>query len=352
MITNTTPAAAPANVINSEQSQLIYFGVGSVSQTSQTFTVDQQPYYLSAYNLGSDDVITVQQVYGQGSGTEVAPFAPVNGAVTLNQNRTKVRIDHPGRYQLLHTGSSSLGTFTVAGGAAVMTSDPIGDLAAALYQIFTTLGGNITVTAPITLTGAGTTASPYIIGFQAGTVVGSSSVSVTGAGTAVSPYIVSVNASAPAGSAPPNFVEVTATAPITISGDGTSATPYDIGLSTATGASPPNFVRIQTQAPILLSGDGSNGNPYLIEPVPAFIAASGTDTYTATAIGLAVYFSGLVIAVQFPNANTGAATLNINTLGAIDIQRRKVDVTAGQISAGSTLQLGFDGTRFQIIGAA
>lgn len=315
MITNTTPAAAPTNIINSEQKQLVFFGVGSTSQTSQTFPVDQQPFYLSAYNLGSDDVITVQQVYGQGSGTEVASFAPVNGAVTLNQKRTKVRIDHPGRYQLLHTGSSSLGTFTVAGGAAVMTSDPIGDLAEALYQIFTTLGGNITVTAPITLSGAGTTTSPYNIGFQAGTVIGSSSITVTGAGTTISPYVVSV--------------------------------------STTSGGSPPNFVEVEGTSPIVVAGDGSAGNPYNVSYnfSDYYMLASGTNTYTAIG-NIGSYQFGAVYTVVFTNANTGASTLNISSLGAINIQRRGAALTAGQIPTNSTLQLAYDGVNLQIMGAA
>lgn len=131
-IANTTAAAAPTNVANSEQAPLIFFGASSNSQTSQTFTVDQMPFYLSAFNLGSDDIVTVQQVWGQGSGVETAPFAPINGAVQLTQNRTKCRIDYPGRYQLYHTGSSSLGTFTVTGFGAVMTSEPISDIAEAL----------------------------------------------------------------------------------------------------------------------------------------------------------------------------------------------------------------------------
>lgn len=322
MITNVTPAAGPTNVINSEQKQHVYFGVGSASQTSQTFTVDQQPFYLSAYNLGSDDVITVQQVYGQGSGTEVASFAPVNGAVTLSQSRTKARIDHPGRYQLLHSGSSALGTFTVAGGAAVMTCDPLGDLAEALYQIFTSLGGNITVVAPITLTGNGTTQNPYIIGFQAGTVVGSASIVVTGTGTTSDPYVVAVNTAA--GSAPPNFVEVTSTLPVAITGDGTNATPYALSFNYAAAS----------------SNVGS---------------AAGTDTYT---VSLGSFFASLVVGgiynIFFINANTGAATLNVNGLGAKAILRRGVAVTAGQIPANAVLSLVFDATSnaFHIIGAA
>jgi Chaperone of endosialidase len=289
MITNVSQAAGPTNVVNSEQKQFVFFGVGSSSQTSQTFTVDQQPFYLSAYNLGSDDVITVQQVYGQGSGTEVASFAPVNGAVTLNQSRTKVRIDHPGRYQLLHSGSSALGTFTVAGGAAVMTSDPIGDLAEALYQIFTTLSGNITVTAPITLTGGGTTQNPYVIGFEAGTVVGSNTITVEGSGTTVDPYVVSINATAPAGSAPPNFVQVQGATPITVTGNGTSATPYIVGLNTTPGGSPPDFVEIHANAPITIAGDGSAGNPYVVSAT----LASNPQMEALTSNAVAVTPGGL-----------------------------------------------------------
>lgn len=131
-LSNTTAAAAPTNVGNSEQSQTIFFGRASNSQTSQVFTVDQMPFYLSAFNLGGDDTITVQQVYGSGSGVEVGPFAPVHGVVQLTQQRTKVMVDYPGRYQLLHAGSSALGVFTVTGFAASMTSDPISDIAEAL----------------------------------------------------------------------------------------------------------------------------------------------------------------------------------------------------------------------------
>jgi hypothetical protein len=131
-LSNTTAAGAPTNIGNSQQSQIILFGATSNSHTSAVFTVDQMPFYLSAFNLGNDDIITVQQVYGSGSGVEVGPFAPVHGAVQLSQNRTKVMVDYPGRYQLLHSGSSALGTFTVTGFAASMTSDPISDIAEAL----------------------------------------------------------------------------------------------------------------------------------------------------------------------------------------------------------------------------
>lgn len=163
MLNNGTPAGSPTNVVNSEQLSLQLFGAHSTSHTSQTFTVDQQPYYLSAYNLGSDDIIKVQQVVGQGSGTEVADYAPVLGPVQLSQTRTKIQICYPGRYQLLHTGSSALGTFTVLGASFTMTQDNISELAEGLISVLKNLGVVITGTLPIAVTGAGTIASPYTI---------------------------------------------------------------------------------------------------------------------------------------------------------------------------------------------
>jgi len=40
--------------------------------------------------------------------------------------------------------------------------------------------------------------------------------------------------------------------------------------------------------------------------------AAGTDTYTASITGVSAYTSGDTFSVKFTNANTGAATININ----------------------------------------
>lgn len=84
-----------------------------------------------------------------------------------------------------------------------------------------------------------------------------------------------------------------------------------------------------------------------------YMTASGTDTYTASgAIALASYGTGgLEITVKYTNANTGAATLNVSSLGAIALQINGVALTAGQIAAGGTYVHLFDGTNFQLLGA-
>jgi hypothetical protein len=92
--------------------------------------------------------------------------------------------------------------------------------------------------------------------------------------------------------------------------------------------------------------------------------ASGTDTYTVTIAApspgfttgisaLSAYTTGLRFWITFTNANTGAATLNINGLGAKSIVKNgSIALSSGDISAGQTLCLAYDGTNLQIIGSS
>lgn len=83
-----------------------------------------------------------------------------------------------------------------------------------------------------------------------------------------------------------------------------------------------------------------------------YMTASGTNTYTASpAVTLGAYTTGLEITVKFTNANTGASTLNVSSLGAKTIQINGTAVTSGQIAAGGTYVLVYDGTNFQLLGA-
>lgn len=80
------------------------------------------------------------------------------------------------------------------------------------------------------------------------------------------------------------------------------------------------------------------------------VSASGTDTYTGSLQGLDAY-SGRIVFVSFANNNTGAATLNINAIGAGNIHKYDGGWTAldvGDIIAGKLYRLYHDGTRFQI----
>lgn len=85
----------------------------------------------------------------------------------------------------------------------------------------------------------------------------------------------------------------------------------------------------------------------------SFIAtASGTDTYTATLSPvISAYSSDQKYFIKFTNANTGAATLNLNSLGAISIVKNgSTALAAGDISAGQIYVIAYDGTNMQILG--
>jgi len=81
-----------------------------------------------------------------------------------------------------------------------------------------------------------------------------------------------------------------------------------------------------------------------------FVTASGTNTYTATVAGYEAHRIGQPLIVRFSSANTGASTLNINGLGAVNIHRdTSVALRTGEITANSMHVLVHDGTRFQIL---
>lgn len=97
----------------------------------------------------------------------------------------------------------------------------------------------------------------------------------------------------------------------------------------------------------MLANDGETVTP-VFSP---YVVASGTNTYTATVSpALPAYTANTLFVVNFPSANTGAATLNLNGLGAKAIQLNGAALTSGQIPANSTLELLYDGTNFQITG--
>ncbi len=76
--------------------------------------------------------------------------------------------------------------------------------------------------------------------------------------------------------------------------------------------------------------------------------ASGTDTY-ATTISGAAYTTGKQYAVTFTNANTGASTINISTLGAKALKKAGAALVAGDILAGVSYIIYYDGTNFEML---
>jgi len=81
------------------------------------------------------------------------------------------------------------------------------------------------------------------------------------------------------------------------------------------------------------------------------VVTSGTDTYTGSLIGLDAY-TGRIVFATFPNNNTGASTLNLNSIGATaiskDVSGTWTALTADDILAGKLYRLYHDGTRWQI----
>jgi len=80
--------------------------------------------------------------------------------------------------------------------------------------------------------------------------------------------------------------------------------------------------------------------------------ASGTDTYALTlAPAITAYAIYQTFGVLFTNGNTGAATLNVNGLGAKGIQRNgSLALNDGDILDGQAFAVMYDGTQFQIMG--
>lgn len=80
-------------------------------------------------------------------------------------------------------------------------------------------------------------------------------------------------------------------------------------------------------------------------------SVSGADTITASApIGLSAYAAGQEFHFVAAGDNTGAVTLNINSLGAKDVTKRGTTALAsGDIKSGQVVLVEYDGTRFQVV---
>ncbi|MGB2760005.1 MAG: hypothetical protein WBC58_08595, partial [Maribacter stanieri] len=120
----------------------------------------------------------------------------------------------------------------------------------------------------ITVTGDGTTASPYIINAADAIVPNGSetivtegnNITVTGNGTTATPYVINA-----ADAIVPNGSEtiVTEGNNITVTGNGTTATPYVINAADGAVADGTETI-LQNGDNITITGDGSNGDPYII----------------------------------------------------------------------------------------
>lgn len=87
-----------------------------------------------------------------------------------------------------------------------------------------------------------------------------------------------------------------------------------------------------------------------VNDLNAYAVASGTNTYIATIDGYTLA-EGKTVRIKFTNANTGASTLNINELGAINIIKGNGNaLSSGNIKTGQICNLVYTGSVFQLLG--
>jgi hypothetical protein len=81
---------------------------------------------------------------------------------------------------------------------------------------------------------------------------------------------------------------------------------------------------------------------------------TGTDTLTGSVTpALGAYATGNLFSFVAANTNTGAATININSLGAKSITKQGATaLVAGDITSGRVYLIEYDGTRFQLVNSA
>src|SRR3990172_12504384 len=100
-------------------------------------------------------------------------------------------------------------------------------------------------------------------------------------------------------------------------------------------------------------GDGVTPYNYLgyAKTPGEYAEATGTNTYIITSPQIAItYFTGQPFRVKFTNTNTGASTLNVNSLGAKALVKNASDpLVAGDVTAGQIYNVCYDGTNMQII---
>lgn len=96
---------------------------------------------------------------------------------------------------------------------------------------------------------------------------------------------------------------------------------------------------------------GLNGSKYIDQSgTKIFATAAGTDTYTASLSPAITAYSNVSVFIKFSNANTGASTLNLNSLGAKTIKKNGgAALVSGDISAGTIYALTYDGTDFYLV---
>ena len=133
---------------------------------------------------------------------------------------------------------------------------------------------------------------------------------------------------------------------VDISAPSSISASYSLNLPTAQGA-----------ASTVLTNDGSGNLSWAAASGGGLLSgtatAATTDVYTTTITGVTSYTTNDAYIIKFNTANSNGATLNINSIGAVDlVKNTNVTITGGDISVGQEFLVVYDGTNFQMIGIA
>jgi len=115
----------------------------------------------------------------------------------------------------------------------------------------------------------------------------------------------------------------------------------------------PLMVKVNTVIETVNAGGGGGGGgdaTSIQNSDGTYAVVSGTDTYTATLDPVPTeYVTGQTFTLNFTNANTGASTININSLGAKPLKKQGgLALESGDIVASTIYTAVYDGTNFQL----
>jgi hypothetical protein len=281
--------------------------------------------------------VAVDGVTITGNGTPADPLVAIGGG-----GGTPLRTQDEGVN--VSTNTTTL-NFTGAGVTASLTSPGV-------VQVNIPSGGGVTsVTgvAPIASSGGNTPAisipqasasvDGYLDSADFSTFAGKQDALTAGTGISLASNIVT-------NTAPDQVVSLTAGTGISTSGTYPSFT--------IDNTAPDQIVSITGGTDISVSGTYPN---FTIDSTAATGMqggqATGTDTYAVSIPGVTAYNLNDAYAIGFTNANTGASTLNINGLGAVNIAKNNVvPIIGGDIAQNQQFIAIYDGTNFQLLGVA
>lgn len=123
----------------------------------------------------------------------------------------------------------------------------------------------------------------------------------------------------------------------------------------ASGAWPAGTSIIGPQGPQGVDGSagaaGPTGPPGANASVYVGVTTNSGNAYTATpSPAITSYVAGTLYTAQFNAANTGATTLNISGLGALNVYKNGAALAGGEIVANASIALTYDGTRLNMTG--